>query len=141
MASLRMKAQGTRGNKNSPRSGKSKHSSGAAGENLLGTSPPPTDTLTPKQKPKKLSKRQARILEQEAEAAATKNTATSKTKLKSKLKSSKSKPKMGRSGNIAFGGHGDEWNNTPYAQRIGNNHLLRVKRENAARLRQLELVF
>lgn len=46
--------------------------------------------------------------------------------------------KIGRSGNIAYGGHGEEWRNTSFAKRIGNNHMLRVKREQAARLRQLE---
>lgn len=118
-------------------------------------------------RPKKLTNRQAKRLEEE-EARATTTAATNKNTTgsialgRSKKKLSKKQArrlkreenltaknfkgpsapepgkKIGRSGNIAYGGHGDEWRNTSFAKRIGNNHMLRVKREQAARLKQLE---
>lgn len=125
-------------------------------------------------RPKKLTKRQARRLEQEearaaaAAAAANQNNSVSSSGSRSrsskmtKKKMSKKKwrqhrdelqnagkdfkgpsapdpdKKIGRSGNIAYGGHGEKWNNTSFSKRLSNNHMLRVKREQAARLRQLE---
>ena len=41
------------------------------------------------------------------------------------------KPKR-TSGNVAFGGHGEEWKNTPFAKRMGNNKKLRSERETLA---------
>ena len=96
------------------------------------------------QKPKKLSKRQAKRLEQEQEAAQNKiadSSSSRKAKGPSSPDTSTSEgtsKRLGRSGNIAYGGHGEEWKKTPYAKRISNNHMLRIKREQAARLRQLE---
>eukprot|EP00750_Incisomonas_marina_P000775 INCI1058.4.p1 GENE.INCI1058.4~~INCI1058.4.p1 ORF type:complete len:361 (+),score=71.87 INCI1058.4:839-1921(+) len=42
------------------------------------------------------------------------------------------KPHRAHAGNIAFGGHGEEWENTEPKARISNNKLLRAKREQAA---------
>ena len=106
------------------------------------SSPP---ALSPKwEKPKKMSKRQAKRLEQELaqEAAANQDEGINKKKSKSKKFHGPTSPqlgkKLGTSGNIAYGGHGKEWKNTPFAKRISNNHMLRIKREQAARLKQLE---
>jgi len=113
---------------------------------------------TLKKRPKKLSKRQARALEKQEAAAASTATGTATTARISprgkrspkvsnnkKILSTKKGPsappegkKIGRSGNIAYGGHGKDWQNTTFAARLGNNHLLRVKREQAARIRQLQ---
>jgi hypothetical protein len=93
----------------------------------------------PWQKPKKLSKRQAKRLEHEAAQNKIADSSSSrKTKGPSSPDTSEGTSKIGRSGNIAYGGHGEEWKKTPYAKRISNNHMLRIKREQAARLRQLE---
>jgi len=112
-------------------------------------------------RPKKLTKRQARRLEQEeARGLGDPSSPSSSRKKMSKKQARRQKrlesqngsgssqfkgpsapdpgQKIGRAGNIAYGGHGEEWRNTSFARRIGNNHMLRVKREQAARLRQLE---
>ena len=96
------------------------------------------------EKPKKLSKRQAKRLEQEAasveDAKSPPSSKKKKTLLTEEFKgpSSPAGDKMGRSGNIAYGGHGEEWKNTSAGKRLSNNHMLRIKREQAARVRQLE---
>ena len=110
------------------------------------------------EKPKKMSKRQQRVEEaiskepRRQEKIDRLNSPKEKSRKKRSPRSSKkvlSKhfkgpcgpeegKKLGKSGNISYGGHGEEWKNTSFANRLGNNHMLRVKREQAARLKQLE---
>ena len=109
------------------------------------------------EKPKKMSKRQQRVEEaiskepRRQEKIDRLNSPKEKSRKKRSPRSSKkvlknfkgpSGPeegkKLGKSGNISYGGHGEEWKNTSFANRLGNNHMLRVKREQAARLKQLE---
>ena len=139
MASLRMARKNER-----HRSGGKRSPKAIAAKTILDDLPAGGLLSDPKedepwQKPKKLSKRQAKRLEHEAAQNKIADSSSSrKTKGPSSPDTSEGTSKLGRSGNIAYGGHGEEWKKTPYAKRISNNHMLRIKREQAARLRQLE---
>jgi endonuclease/exonuclease/phosphatase family metal-dependent hydrolase len=179
MAALRMKHNsGGARRRGSPKPleapGKKKVLLDDGGGGLLALQGQAEEARAPFERPKRLTKRQARRLDQEeanvlsAPASPSPSSSSSSAK-RSKRKLSKKQArqkgrleayageggggnqasfkgpsapdpdkKIGRSGNIAYGGHGEEWRNTAFSKRLGNNHMLRVKREQAARLRQLE---